>query len=203
MVRKVGIAGAAFLLLYAVASVATGQQLVALGDVAQLIPPLAYAAFTTLAGAPEPRPGARVLEPERHPRRHVGDRPGGVDLLRSVRAAACPRSRRPIRCSSCRAFRSRRRCTDVPSAIARAGSSTSSLLDLVLIALFAAFVYIYFVVYDRRSPTAARISTTTTSRSCSTRKQPAACAVGDVGVADGALDAVAADARRLRDAAWR
>ncbi len=46
MVRKVGLAGAAFLFLYAVASVATGQQLIALGDFAQLIPPLAYAGFT-------------------------------------------------------------------------------------------------------------------------------------------------------------
>ena len=45
MVRKVGIAGAAFLLLYALASLATGQRVVALGDLAQLVPPLAYAAF--------------------------------------------------------------------------------------------------------------------------------------------------------------
>ncbi len=46
MVRTVGIAAAAFLLVYAVLSVATEQRLVALGDVAQLIPPFAYAAFT-------------------------------------------------------------------------------------------------------------------------------------------------------------
>jgi signal transduction histidine kinase/CheY-like chemotaxis protein len=46
MVRTVGIAGTAFLLVYAVLSVATGQRLAALGDVAQLIPPFAYAAFT-------------------------------------------------------------------------------------------------------------------------------------------------------------
>ncbi len=37
-----------------------------------------------VAGAPEPRPGARVLEPERRARRDLGDRSGGVDLLRSV-----------------------------------------------------------------------------------------------------------------------
>ena len=46
MVRTVGIAAAAFLLLYAVLSIATGQDLVALGDIAQLVPPFAYAAFT-------------------------------------------------------------------------------------------------------------------------------------------------------------
>ena len=46
MVRKVGIAGAAFLLIFAVLSLATGQRNVALGNIAQLIPPLAIAAFT-------------------------------------------------------------------------------------------------------------------------------------------------------------
>jgi len=46
MVRTVGIAGTGFLLVYAVLSVATGQRLAALGDVAQLIPPFAYAALT-------------------------------------------------------------------------------------------------------------------------------------------------------------
>lgn len=46
MVRTVGIAGTGFLLVYAVLSVATGQRLAALGDVAQLIPAFAYAALT-------------------------------------------------------------------------------------------------------------------------------------------------------------
>ena len=46
MVRKVGIAGTAFLLIFAALSLATGQRNVALGDIAQLIPPLAFAAFT-------------------------------------------------------------------------------------------------------------------------------------------------------------
>ena len=46
MMRTVGIAAAAFLLLYAVVSIATGQHSVILGDFAQLIPPFAYAAFT-------------------------------------------------------------------------------------------------------------------------------------------------------------
>src|SRR5688500_15081244 len=46
MVRTVGLAGAAFLLVYAVLSAATGQRVAALGDVAQLIPPFAFAAIT-------------------------------------------------------------------------------------------------------------------------------------------------------------
>ena len=46
MLRRVGIAAAAFLIGYAALSVATGQRLAALGDVAQLIPPFAFAAFT-------------------------------------------------------------------------------------------------------------------------------------------------------------
>jgi signal transduction histidine kinase/CheY-like chemotaxis protein len=46
MLRTVGIAGTGFLLVYAVLSVATGQRLAALGAVAQLIPPFAYAALT-------------------------------------------------------------------------------------------------------------------------------------------------------------
>lgn len=46
MTRTVGIAGTAFLLVYGVLSAATGQRLAALGNVAQLIPPFAYAALT-------------------------------------------------------------------------------------------------------------------------------------------------------------
>lgn len=45
MVRTVGLAGAAFLIVYAVLSLATGQRLVLAGDIAQLIPPCAFAAF--------------------------------------------------------------------------------------------------------------------------------------------------------------
>src|SRR5688572_27980698 len=47
MARIVSLAGAAFLLLYALASLATGHSAAALGDLAQLLPPLAYAGFTT------------------------------------------------------------------------------------------------------------------------------------------------------------
>jgi hypothetical protein len=41
MVRSVGLAGAGFLLLYAIVSFATGQNIAAVGNVAQAIPPLA------------------------------------------------------------------------------------------------------------------------------------------------------------------
>lgn len=46
MIRTVGLAGAGYVLLYGVLSILTGQRVVALGDLAQLIPPLAFAAFT-------------------------------------------------------------------------------------------------------------------------------------------------------------
>jgi signal transduction histidine kinase/CheY-like chemotaxis protein len=46
MMRTVGIAAAAFLLFYAVVAIATGQRSLIVGDIAQLIPPFAYAAFT-------------------------------------------------------------------------------------------------------------------------------------------------------------
>ena len=46
MLRTVGIASAMFLLVFGVLSIATGQRSVLLGDIAQLVPPFAYAAFT-------------------------------------------------------------------------------------------------------------------------------------------------------------
>jgi len=46
MIRTVGLAGAGFILLYAALSVLTGQRNVALGDLAQMVPPLVFAAFT-------------------------------------------------------------------------------------------------------------------------------------------------------------
>ena len=89
MVRTVGIAGAAFLLVYAVLSVATGQRLAALGDVAQLIPPFAYAALT-LWLARQCRGQVRVFWNLNAVHGLMwGDRPGAVDLHRSVRRRAC------------------------------------------------------------------------------------------------------------------
>ena len=50
MVRPVGIAGAMFLLVYAALSIVTGQRIVLLGDLAQLVPPLAYAGLALWLG---------------------------------------------------------------------------------------------------------------------------------------------------------
>ena len=107
-------------------SVATGQQLVALGDFAQLIPPLAYAGFTMWL-ARQSRGQVRVfwnLNAIHGLMWAIGQ--ARLDLLRLVRRRRAGRSRRPIRCSSCRAFRWRPRSTAGPSAIGRAGCSTSS-----------------------------------------------------------------------------
>ena len=146
MVRTVGIAGAAFLLVYAVLSVATGQRLVALGDLAQLIPPLAYAALHLVAGAPEPRPGARVLEP-----RTPCTASCGRSARRSGPTTICRRGGVPVISPTDPLFF----VSSIPLAAALYGRPERDrprwlfdivLLDLVLIALFAAFVYIYFVV---------------------------------------------------------
>ena len=50
MVRKAGIAGAVFLLVYAVLALVTGQRVAGLGDIAQLMPPIAYGGFTLWLG---------------------------------------------------------------------------------------------------------------------------------------------------------
>ena len=42
-----------------------------------------------VAGAPKPRPGAHVLEPQRRPRRDLGDRPGACGPTTICSAAAC------------------------------------------------------------------------------------------------------------------
>ena len=145
MVRKVGLAGAAFLILYAVASVATGQQLTALGDLAQLIPPLAYAGFTIWL-ARQSRSQVRVFW-NLNAIHAVTWATGQVvwtyyDLFRGGVPAISPTD--PLFFVS-----------SIPLAAALYGRPERDrprwlfdivLLDLVLIALFSAFVYIYFVV---------------------------------------------------------
>jgi signal transduction histidine kinase/CheY-like chemotaxis protein len=145
MVRTVGIAGAAFLLLYALASIATGQEVAALGDLAQLVPPLTYAAFTLWLGG-RSRGQVRTfwnLNAIHGVMWAIGQAvwtyydlwAGGVGTISltdplffvsSIPVAAAlygrPERDRP------------RWIFDIV------------LLDLVLIALFSAFVYIYFVV---------------------------------------------------------
>lgn len=145
MVRTVGIAAAAFLLIYAVLSVATGQRVVALGDLAQLIPPLAYAGLT-LWLARQCRGQVRVfwnLNAMHALMWAIGQAVWTyLDLFRSGVPVISPTD--PLFFIS-----------SIPLAAALYGRPERDrprwlfdivLLDIVLIALFSAFVYIYFVV---------------------------------------------------------
>lgn len=145
MVRTVGIAGAAFLLVYAVLSVATGQDVVALGDIAQLFPPIAYAAFTFWL-ARQCRGQVRVfwnLNAVHGVMWAVGQ---VVWAYYDIFAGGVP----VISPTDPLFF-----VSSIPLAAALYGRPERDrprwlfdivLLDLVLIALFSAFVYIYFVV---------------------------------------------------------
>jgi signal transduction histidine kinase/CheY-like chemotaxis protein len=145
MIRTVGLAGGGVLLAYAVLSILTGQQIVALGDVAQMIPPLAYAALTrTLAR--RCRGQVRVFWNLNAIHAVVWAIGQGVWTFYDVAGDGVPVESLtdPIFFASC-----------IPLAAALYGRPEHDrprwqfdivLLDLVLIALFAAFVYIYFVV---------------------------------------------------------
>ncbi len=145
MFRAVGQAGAAFLFLYAAASVATGQQFVALGNLAQMVPPLAYAGGTFWL-ARLSRGQVRVFWNLHavHGLMWAGGQAvwtyydsfrGGVPVISPTDPLFFVSS--------------------IPLAAALYGRPERDrprwlfdivLLDLVLIALFSAFVYIYFVV---------------------------------------------------------
>lgn len=145
MVRTVGLAGAAFLFVYTVLSLATGQRLVLVGDIAQLIPPFAYAAFA-LWLARRSRGQVRVFWTMNAAH---GVLWGSGQLLwtyidvagQGVTVVAPPD---PIFFVS-----------SIPLAAALYGRPEHErprwlfeivLLDLLLIALFAAFLFTYFVV---------------------------------------------------------
>lgn len=145
MVRKVGVAGAAFLLLYAIASIATGQQLSALGNFAQLVPPLAYAAFSLWLGG-RSRGQVRTfwnLNAIYGVMWAIGQAVWTyLDLWRGGVGTISPTD--PLFFVS-----------SIPLAAALYGQPERDrprwivdivLLDLTLIALFSAFVYIYFIV---------------------------------------------------------
>lgn len=145
MVRTVALAGAVFLLVYAIASIATGQQVTALGDLAQLVPPLAYAAFTSWLGG-RSRGQVRTfwnLNAVHGVMWAIGQAVwtyfdlwgGGVGTISPTDPLFFVSS--------------------IPLAAALYGRPERDrprwiidivLLDLILIALFSAFVYIYFVV---------------------------------------------------------
>ena len=145
MVRIVSIAGAAFLLLYALASFATGQRAIALGDLAQLPPPLAYAGFTAWL-ARQSRGQVRTfwnLNAVHGVMWAIGQAAWTYyDLFGGGVGAISPTD--PVFFVSA-----------IPLAAALYGRPERDrprwltdivLLDLILIALFSAFVYIYFVV---------------------------------------------------------
>ena len=145
MFQKAGLAGAAFLFLYAVASVITGQRLAALGDLAQMIPPLVYAGFT-LWLARQSRGQVRVfwnLNAVHGVMWAIGQAVWTYyDLYRGGVPVMSPTD--PLFFAS-----------SIPLAAALYGRPERDrprwlfdivVLDLVLIALFSAFVYIYFVV---------------------------------------------------------
>ncbi len=145
MLWKVGQAGAAFLFVYAVASLATGQQMIALGDLAQMVPPLAYAGFTMWL-ARRSRGQVRMfwnLNAAHGVLWALGQAVWTYyDLVRGGVPVISPTD--PLFFVS-----------SIPLAAALYGRPERDrprwlfdivLLDLVLIALFSAFVYLYFVV---------------------------------------------------------
>ncbi|MFM8535787.1 MAG: hypothetical protein ACKOEC_19740 [Acidimicrobiia bacterium] len=145
MVRTVAIAGAAFLLVYAALSVATGQDVVALGDVAQLLPPLAYAGFT-LWLARQCRGQVRVFWNLNAVHALIWAAGQVVWTYLDLFAGGVP----VISPTDPLFF-----ILSIPLAAALYGRPERDrprwlfdivLLDLVLIALFSAFIYIYFVV---------------------------------------------------------
>ena len=145
MVRKVGIAGAAFLLLYAVLSLVTGQRVAAIGDIAQLIPPLAYGVFT-LSLARRSRGQVRVFWNLNAIHAFMWAIGQGVWTYLDLFAGGVP----VISPTDPLFF-----ISSIPLAAALYGRPERDrprwlfdivLLDIVLIALFSAFIYIYFVV---------------------------------------------------------
>jgi signal transduction histidine kinase/CheY-like chemotaxis protein len=145
MVRTVSQAGAGFLFVYAIASVATGQRMTALGNLAQMAPPLAYAVFA-IALARLSRGQVRVF----------WNLNAGHAVIWAIGQAVWTyfdvfRGGVPIISPTDPIFFA----SSIPIAAALYGRPERDrprwlfdivLLDLVLIALFAVFVYIYFVV---------------------------------------------------------
>jgi signal transduction histidine kinase/CheY-like chemotaxis protein len=145
MVREAGIAGAVFLVGYAALSVATGQNSRAVGDAAQLLPPLAYAGFT-LWLARRCRGQVRAFWNMNAAHGLVWGAGQAlwtyIDLFGQGVPVVSPTD--PIFFVS-----------SIPLAAALYGRPERDrprwlfdivLLDLILIALFAAFIYTYFVV---------------------------------------------------------
>jgi signal transduction histidine kinase/ActR/RegA family two-component response regulator len=145
MVRTTGTAGAAFLVVYAVLSVVTGQRVTALGDIAQLFPPLAYAALT-LWLARQCRGQVRMFWNLNAVHALMWAFGQMVWTYLDIFGGGVP----VISPTDPLFF-----ISSIPLAAALYGRPERDrprwlfdivLLDLVLIALFSAFIYIYFVV---------------------------------------------------------
>ena len=145
MVRTVSLAGGGVLLAYAILSMLTGQPGAVFGDLAQLIPPLGYAVLTRML-ARRCRGQVRVFWNLNAIHAVVWAAGQGVWTYYDMIGSGVPvmSLSDPIFFVSC-----------IPLAAALYGRPEHDrprwqfdivLLDLVLIALFAAFVYIYFVV---------------------------------------------------------
>lgn len=145
MVRTVGLAGGGILFAYAILSIATGQRLTAFGDLAQLVPPLAYAGFTLWL--------ARRCHGQVRVFWNLNAVHGVVWAIGQVvwTYFDVMRDGVPIISPTDPIFF----VASIPLAAALYGRPERDrprwlfdivLLDLVLIALFSAFVYIYFVV---------------------------------------------------------
>ena len=145
MVRTVSLAGGLFLLVYAVVSLVTDQRNVAIGNLAQMVPPLAYGAFTIWL-AQRCRGQVRVfwnLNAVHALMWAIGQAAWTyLDMFAGGVPVISPTD--PLFFIS-----------SIPLAAALYGRPERDrprwlfdivLLDLVLIALFSAFVYIYFVV---------------------------------------------------------
>lgn len=145
MVRTAVIASAAFLLVYAVLSVVTGQRVAAIGDLAQLVPPLAYGTLT-LWLARRCRGQVRVFWNLNAVHAFMWAIGQVVWTYLDVFGGGVP----VISPTDPLFF-----ISSIPLAAALYGRPERDrprwlfdivLLDLVLIALFSAFIYIYFVV---------------------------------------------------------
>jgi signal transduction histidine kinase/ActR/RegA family two-component response regulator len=145
MVRTVSLAGGLFLLVYAVVSLVTGQRNVAIGNLAQMVPPLAYGAFTIWL-AQRCRGQVRVFWNLNAVHAFMWAIGQAAWTYLDVFAGGVP----VISPTDPLFF-----ISSIPLAAALYGRPERDrprwlfdivLLDLVLIALFSAFVYIYFVV---------------------------------------------------------
>ena len=166
MTRTVGLSGAAFVFAYLAASLVTGQNNVWLGNLAQLVPPLAYAL------------GSRWLA------RQCTGQVRVFWNLNAIHAVTWASGQAvwtyydvgaggvPLVSPSDPVFF----VSSVPLAAALYGRPDReqprwvfdiAVLDIILIALFATFIYLFFIVLDRAHPR-NRPRITRTSRSSST-----------------------------------